>query len=316
MKVLIVLFLLVIINYSSSVFGATCTQNSDCSTGVCRNRLLLFSGLGLNTNNNRILVMGNSPVAPAPIIASVPTSGGSIKGEYQILSNTATRTAHGIFKYLPSSQLLFTINSQTSAPYFVGPYYQNGTLVDVWETNDMSIEIDFDETNQETLLCTTGISLYNSIPITTGSSSSPVYKNVKCQGLGRVGTTLYGSKSSTTGSDFFSGDVGCNNCEESQLNPLFSETFQVSDLAVTSTNIYYSSVWSDGVNEVKGIFEVPINGDLTQKRVLSSDSVEKILVSNGVIYYISNGKLKSVTISSATVSTLYENTGTYQGECA
>ncbi|KAF2071907.1 hypothetical protein CYY_006786 [Polysphondylium violaceum] len=328
MKTLILIVLIVLCFYR--VESKKCKASWECGNmpkAICQNNINLFSGIGVDDINNKVYIMGNFNSSGVPYgstyIASVPLSGGSLSLEYPILSDIQTgagfRTAYRLFKYLSKSKLMYTQNAERLAPS-IGPYFTNGTLNGIWYPRGFSLAADFDEVAQMTLTCEFSITKYPMI-----AQDTSIYQNrielyrTLCQGIGKVGSSFYAVRynPSGSGSQFFKGDINCVNCDPNTLVILFTDAAQVTGFEVTSSHIFYSSKWYDGSNEFKGIFQVPLSGDLSQKKVLVSDSVDSMELSNNVIYYITGGKVKSVSIASGAVSTLYDNTNSNsEGECA
>ncbi|KAF2071906.1 hypothetical protein CYY_006785 [Polysphondylium violaceum] len=308
-----IVLLVSLLFFINGIFGNTCTIDSECGwRRSCPNSLEIHAGVGIDHSENKIYVMGVSKSFANTVIASIPINGGPIQIEYEITTDFMDLSALGIFKYLPKSKLLYTINSQRLG-LMIGLYEKNGTLTSIWNARGFKFQADFNEHKQETLTCGFGIYKYESIPKTSGEANKQLYKNVNCLGLGRLDNFVYGVKAIETGSLFFKGSLECKDREESELSHLFKEPLQVSDMAVTSTHIYYSTMAGNGTD---GIYEMPLSCDHTKKRLLVKDTTKRISLHNGIIYYATEGKLKSVSISSCESKTLYCNNGKYQGECA
>eukprot|EP01132_Coremiostelium_polycephalum_P004750 gene4750-5927_t len=269
-----------------------------------------------NASNSAVL---NEKKFLVSVPLSNPGSGPTtINVEYPIESEinygSGFRNLFRLLDYLEAGQLLYTGNYERLAPSY-GRYDPSSKLFNpFWSARGFSFALTFDEPAQKTYVCDFSIQVINSIPKNKGDALNyqTMYDRRQCTFITNLGEYIYFVyNTGINGAEFYRGLKSCRNCDLSTLKLLFTIPSDVSDLAVSSTKLYYSQKSSYQANQTIGIYEVPLDGDLSQKRTLVTESVSSIDYSaptNYIYYTTSEGnKIKRVSISNpSNIETLYD----------
>eukprot|EP01133_Synstelium_polycarpum_P017760 gene17760-21183_t len=319
----LIIVVLAVLSITLAVYAKDCNQHADCGKcpfAICYNRNSeLLPGLATDVNGRVLFInrMTGKDGVPArtPFLSSVPADGSTPSQiEYQILSDVesqlGTRHVMGLHGYMQKAAIPFIYNSEYRVNYAsVGPL-KNGVFTQVWAVSSLNLGMSFDEATNTMYSCDFDIRKYSPVPMTQAGRLNNVtmYNTQTCNGgISQQGEFVYIHNGA-----ILRGKTSCVNCPASDLTTLIAQPGVVRGFATTATHIIYAND--------EGIFQVPISGDASQTKKLSSDvpTRQSDLIASGTsIYYQNKGQIKSIT-SDGNVKVIYDSNSTVSqpGNCA
>ncbi|EFA74935.1 EGF-like domain-containing protein [Heterostelium album PN500] len=299
---------------------------------VCQSRINIMSGLGYDQDKNKVMFMGKLDPSGTVVVASVSGSGGgAVTIEYpittDIIPGSGFSVTTGMQAYVDSTNLVYTIASQRLSQA-IGPYFANNNTVNyIWYPRGFQLATYFDESDQRLYTCTFGMWRANYFPTGFIDQSqqfamledSAAY-DTRCSFIGRAGSNLYiiqyqyDSPFRSTVSTIDRNCVGC--AKATAFTLVASLPFEVTGFAVNNAAMYFGTKAGYYSNET-GVFELPLSGDLSKLRKLSSKPVIGLSLNGNSVYFSStDNSISKIDLSqqSRPVTTLYSNS-TSSGSC-
>ncbi|KAF2073939.1 hypothetical protein CYY_004763 [Polysphondylium violaceum] len=286
--------------------------------------LNIYPGIGLDESLNQIYVIGkynnslNSPFG-YPYVFSISTnsSNGNLTKQYpikgEIPEGPGFTEYDRLYSYLEKYKYMYLRVNQRGSPQ-IGIYNPTTeTFQPVWATRNIPLVIAFNQESTGIVFSDFGIYKLDKIPTTRDDQLDRVllYQKQITNGISVQGTVIY---ISTMEGQFYRGTTLCRNCTQSNLIPLFQDPVakSITGFLTSSSHMFYSSSL--------GIYSVPLNGSIDQRKTLVSEPVVSMVINKAgtIIYFTtSDAKIKSVNTTDGTITILYTNQKPVgQCECA
>ncbi|KYQ93539.1 EGF-like domain-containing protein [Tieghemostelium lacteum] len=304
------LILIFLITFVLIKISTQCNQDWECGNApytVCLKQREILPGLQIDKNNGNLLLLSNFKGKTEKFICSLAISGGNgnIQNEFQITSDieggSGFRTINRLYAYLESSDLVYTRSSERLSAV-IAINYPNGTYNPIWYPRGFNLGLNFDETNQKTYSCEFDLVVYNKL-ITNGGiygSEEYLYRNGRCQFLGRVGQNLYLADRdfSGNGTVIRKGVTTCRECQISQLTTVHSSNRNLKGFTHSETDLYYS--------DENAIYRVNINSGVDTV-LLSQSQTQDLVYHSGYIYFTTmDHKIFKLNVNTLNSEILYD----------
>eukprot|EP01132_Coremiostelium_polycephalum_P005089 gene5089-6333_t len=329
------LFLVLLINSVFGAFPPSCVENYQCGNdpySLCYNRLdiALDRTIGINSAQGKLLFMARvlantsyiSDYATQRVyILSVPLDGSAVKSpkfEFEIKSSSP----NSFYAYVESTGGVYIINTETRSTTTTGPYNPTtGTYEPIWlDWGSPSFGVSVDNPNDRMYRCDYNQNIYKIEPTPKNRNqanvNSTLYTGIRCNGITHQGSDIYVAVhnidyTQPIRSHIYKGSTNCNNCPASQLVNIFNDTEYARSITSSPTDFFLAS------ND--GIWKIPLSGDVSQRKKLSSDiNNGAIYYKDGFLYYKTENNIKKLKLSDGTVTVLFDGNGgdkRFTGQC-
>ncbi|KYQ93132.1 hypothetical protein DLAC_05761 [Tieghemostelium lacteum] len=315
------LYLILLISSLVVSIGWACDQDWQCGNNLpfqqCKKNITIPIGIDVDSATGRVVFIASYVGDQFKRLLSIPIEGGPIKYEYTLFGESFYSRFYHLYRYLSTSKQLYVVTNEIRYNSLAA-YLPSTGSVGFQRYYKYPFEMQFDEQAQKTYYCDyLAVRKVNFIPVQKvddlDKQSQILYGDGQttfgvCTNIALLGQDLYVLTTSSGPNKIFRGSVNGSPLVEVLVEGVNQ---YITQFQATTTHFIYI------VNN--DIVKVPINGDISQKKVLVKQQGTYNQVSfrvyGGYVYFTSGNQILRIPYLQDGPAEIIYNGNKVNGDC-